>query len=230
MIKRIGIACLLLLIPAIGWANSSRENRDESTVFLGISPIGLHIPTLLTHPVGLGVYLGPNWMAGAEYGSFSATFDDGDSKATANYQNIGAYTRWFPGTNSFNLGLAVHRRTFKADAETAVDDPTYGSVDVTGSLKATATVGSLIVGNQWMMDFGLVLALDWVIVSGLISGKTDSKLNGTAVLPDGTVVDLDKLDPKTKRKSERDLSSLGDVVNQASAFPGLLVFTIGWAF
>jgi hypothetical protein len=218
------------LLPATLHAASSRDNRDDSLVFIGISPVGVHVPTLLTHPIGVGVYLGPNWMIGAEYGSTSADFDDDETEASATYSNLGAYVRLFPGTNSFNIGLAVHRRVFSGDGTTEVTDPDYGTVDVKASLDADATVGSLIIGNQWMMDFGLVLSVDWIVLSGLVSGKTDVSVKGTAVGPNGETIDVSQLDPETRRDAEKELTDLGSQINDVSAFPGVLVFTIGWAF
>jgi hypothetical protein len=223
-------ALLLLLVPTLSWAASSRDNRADSTVFLGISPVGVHAPTLLTHPIGIGVYLGPNWMIGAEYGQFSHDFDDDETEATADYSNAGAYVRWFPGTNSFNVGLAVHKRILDGEATTTVSDPTYGNVDLKGTLKADATVGSLILGNQWMMDFGLVIGLDWIVVSGLLADSSKAEVTGTGRDADGNTVDVSDLDADTRRDAEKEMIELGNTANEISAFPGILVLTIGWSF
>jgi hypothetical protein len=231
VIRRVAIATLWLVFPAILWANTSRENREDKRVFIGASPVGLHLPTLLTHPAGVGLYLGPDFLVGAEYGSISAAFDDGTIDASATYTNLGAYARWFPpGTNSVNVGAALHRRVLDANARVQVEDPLYGSLRVDGSLSADATVGSLILGNQWMMDYGLVIAVDWLVMSRLLSGSSSGNISGTVQLPTGQQIDVDQLDPDTREQAERDLAELGDLVNQVSAFPGALVLTVGWAF
>ena len=232
--KKLLITLVLLTISIPVWGASTRQNRGDSLIFVGISPVGLHIPTLVTMPVGLGVYLGKNFLIGAETGN--VTFDtdsdgsDGDSSAEGSYNNSGIYARWFPGTNSFNLGLALHKRIFSATATASSFDPTYGVVDVEASLDADATVGSVILGNQWMMDFGLVLAMDWIIVSGLIDSKVDSSFSGRVVTSSGQVISIEELDPETVADAERELNSIGEDINTISAFPGILVFTIGWAF
>jgi len=209
-------------------AASSQQNRGDSLVFVGISPFGLHIPTLATFPVTAGVYLGENIQIGGEYGTAEASYEENDEEAEATYTNAGGYVRWYPGTNSFNVMLAMHNRTFTADATATVTDQSTGQdAVVNADMTASATVGTLGLGNQWMFDYGLFLGFDWVVLSGLVSGSVSSDVDATGTLPNGTVVTLEN---DETREAEQDLEDLGNFLNQVSATPGLFVFTIGWAF
>ena len=69
MKKAIILLAGLLAFASAAIGATTRQNRADSLFFLGISPIGIHIPTLATHPVAVGIYLGESWLIGAEYGS-----------------------------------------------------------------------------------------------------------------------------------------------------------------
>jgi hypothetical protein len=255
----------LLLFAMIGWksakAATSEENRNERTVLLEWTPIGLHPSTLLVSPalggsgmVGLGVYLGKNWLIGVEYGANNYKFTSSstesntatvgtvtgtnttnvDIDATGNFTNMGASVRWFPGTNSFNVGLALNQRNWDVNLLGNVTDTVTGRDSVTGlrstamasvplnvKLQSEATVASLILGNQWMTDFGMVIGLDWVVLSAATSSSTKSSVNQDA---------YNLLSPSDKVTFDKSLKDAEDFLNLASGFPGLLVLSFGFAF
>ena len=224
------VLAILFLSAPLAQAADTRANRSDSFVFLGTSPVGIHIPTLIAPPVGLGIYLGDNWLFGVESGSVAGeSQDDAGSTASVSFENTGAYIRWFPGTNSFNYFAAVHQRKWEARASSTFSSFEAGfftTVRADAELTASATVGTLGIGNQWIMDFGLVLAADWLVLSGLISSESTAVVNAT-----GTVGGITQtLTPQQKRDAEKDMKEFGDFLNQVSALPGFLVFTIGLAF
>lgn len=214
----------LAVMAGSAWGAETRTNRADSTVFVGVTPIGLHIATLLTTPVGAGIYFGDNWLAGGEYGA--KTFDlsgDGEDEAELTFTNLGAYVRWFPNTNSFNVGAALHRRTSSGTGSVEVTDESTGqTADVEVEFDAEVLVGSLILGNQWIMDFGMVLSLDWVVLSGALSSSSSGTVK--------TRVDGQPVTTGEEKEAEEALEDLGDLTNLFMASSGLFVFTIGWAF
>lgn len=222
MRKAIVVATLLMCVPVLAWGASTRENRDDSLVFVGISPVGLHVPTLLTFPVGVGLYLGESWMIGVEYGSFEVDVEDDGDEADGTFDNAGAYVRWFPG-NSFYVTLAAHQRNWEANATVTVTEESTGTQrTLQARLETEATVATLGLGNQWMADFGLVFGVDWVLLSGLVDDSSVGSFD------EGELASL--TDPADREQAEQDLADLGDLLNDASGFPGVLVVTIGWAF
>ena len=233
MKKFSGLVLAILFFSApLAQAADTRANRSDSLIFLGISPVGLHIPTLIAPPVGLGIYLGDNWLFGVEGGSVvGESQDDEGSSATVSFENTGAYIRWFPGTNSFNYFAAVHKRTWEAQASStfvSTDSATglITTVRANAALTASATVGTLGIGNQWIMDFGLVLAADWLVLSSAISSESTAVVDAVGTVGGFTQT----LTAQQKKDAEKDLKEFGDFLNDVSAFPGFLVFTIGLAF
>ncbi|MCH7478490.1 MAG: hypothetical protein IIA14_10360, partial [SAR324 cluster bacterium] len=111
------VLAIVFLSASVAVAADTRANRSDSLIFLGISPFGIHIPTLFASPVGVGIYLGDNLLFGVESGSISGeSQDDKGSTGTASFDNTGAYIRLFPGTNSFNFFAAVHKREWDVQA------------------------------------------------------------------------------------------------------------------
>jgi hypothetical protein len=226
------VALLLTMgLSSSAWAASSRENRAEQTVYLEATD-GVHPATYLSGPVfGAGFYLGPDWQIGLEYGSntYSAKIanDQGktDSKIDATYVNYGAQVRWFPGTNSFNMGFALNQRNWDVKFKSAVT-PTGGGADipVSSELKANATVPAFILGNQWMMDFGMVIAIDWIVLSAPAASSTSYTIDAQ------TKAALNASSPSDLAKAQQQGSDAGKLLNQISGFPGILLFSIGWAF
>ena len=187
MRKCLALLALLLTtgVTTSVWAASSRDNREESTVYLEATD-GVHPATFLSGPVfGAGFYLGPDWQIGVEYGSntYSAKIpnDQGktDSKLDATFVNYGAQVRWFPGTNSFNLGFAVNQRNWDVKFKSAVTPtgapPGTPDIPITAKLKTEATVPAFILGNQWMMDFGMVISLDWIVLSAPAASSSPAR-------------------------------------------------------
>ncbi|PCI23672.1 MAG: hypothetical protein COB67_12460 [SAR324 cluster bacterium] len=195
-------------------AQESQKTRGEKTLFLGKTTFGLHIPTLLAPPAGLGIYLGDSVLLGVESGSISVDQDDGNTKSSAEFTNQGIYVRIFTG-NSFNFLLAVHQRNWKADATVT---KTSGSTTetATASLEAKAQVATLGIGNQWSWDWGLVFGIDWVLGSSLLNSSS------TSIVKTSTFVD--------DADATKELEEFGDFLNEVSAFPGVFNITIGLAF
>lgn len=221
------ILLLIVFVFTVGGAMgaSSQQNRGDSLILVGISPIGIHIPTFLTQPLTAGIYLGDNVLIGVEGGTFSFTSSDvdpdADERFDGDFSNFGVYMRWFPNTNSFNLLFAVHQRdwTVNFGKDFLLDDGvTVVSLDAT--LNTEATVATVGVGNQWMMDFGLVIGMDWLVLSGNISES--SSFNVTSNVSGLSESELSRYDS--------DIQEGADFLNDLSGFPGILILTLGWAF
>ncbi|MCZ6842026.1 MAG: hypothetical protein O7G32_04255 [SAR324 cluster bacterium] len=238
MKKTILFLALLALGSASAMALPTRQNRDDSLLMVGYSPIGLHIPTLLTMPVSVGLYLGTNWLVGAESGSFS--IDSGDVGADSGdtfegeFSNRGVFGRWFPGTNSFNFLLALHQRNWEIRFGTTISLDAGGSAPISATLTTEATVATLGIGNQWMMDFGMIVGVDWLVVSGLLMDDAALKVDAISILgveldPDAAVA-LGLISQADVDRANKEAQKAGDIINDISAFPGILVLTLGWAF
>lgn len=241
MKRTISLMAVLVLGASLAWGASSRSNRDDSLLYVGVAPLGVHLPTLATQPVAVGVYLGENWLVGAEYGSADLTVKDGkgefgpaeftvpdtedDWKLDGSYDNLGAFVRWFPGTNSFNITLAAHKREWTADLDFVYTRSDTGTpVPLSAGLTADSTVGTLGLGNQWMMDFGLVIGVDWVVASAPLGTSTSSRIDDSSLAAYGG------LPAAEKRQAEQEIEDAADTLNTVSALPGLFVLSLGWAF
>lgn len=216
------VAAALIMTGAVAFGASSQQNRDDRVLFIGGSPLGVDVPTLIAPPVGAGVYIGHSLLLGAEFGSRTVTQDNNGDKASATYSNTGAYARWFPGTNSFNLLFAVHRRAWDAKATVTIQNDLGIDEKVKSKLDAEATVATLGFGNQWMADFGLTWGFDWLLLSGVTGSSSKSQVLG--------FVNGASLSNTETQRAEKELKDLGTFLNKVSGFPGALVFTIGWSF
>lgn len=227
--KTIALAGVVFLgFLSLAQGAETRQNRDESLIFIGVSPLGLHLPTFATQPVGLGVYLGDSLLIGVEAGSTTQTYDEDGVEATATYSNSGAYVRWFTG-NSFNVFGALHERAWSADAETEIASTISGipvTIAAQATLDATATVATLGLGNQWIMDFGLVVGMDWLLGSGIIASSSAVSVEAQGEALGQTIT----LSDAEKAEAEADLQDTADALNAASGLPGLFVLTLGYAF
>ncbi|MCP4294016.1 MAG: hypothetical protein GY786_00210 [Proteobacteria bacterium] len=194
------------------YAAGSSGVRANKTVFLGVTPAGIHVPTIIAKPMGGGFYLGDSGLIGYETASASDNQDDGDSTSTVTFTNQGIYARWFTG-NSFNLLFAVHNRTFEADVTVVDPDTSYSA---TADLKAEATVGTIGIGNQWSFDWGLVIGADWAFASGLINSSSS--------------VDIRSHTYADPADATKELEKFAEFLNLLSASPGFVNLTLGFAF
>lgn len=224
IIKCVLLAAILIIGAGSARAESTEQNRDESLILVGIAPVGIHIPTLITHPVTVGIYLGESLLLGVEGGTFSFSDEDVDSDSDESYigdfTNIGAYARWFPGTNSFNVLLAVHNRQWSVTYDADFLPDSGPRIPLRSKLSTEATVATVGFGNQWIMDFGLVLAMDWVLLSGNVSESHTVEV----------ISDTGPLNASELARYDQDIQEAADFLNDLSGFPGIFVFSLGWAF
>ena len=218
--KHLFVLIVFLTATSMAWAATTSNNRQDSIVYLGISPVGIHIPTLATRPISLGVYLG-DFLVGAEYGKFSYNVTDNTSSASADFTNLGGYVRWFPG-NSFNVLLALHKRSWDARAKVSyTDTATTLTAQADAQLKADAQVVTVGIGHQWIMDFGLVIGMDWLVISSGLSTTSSGTINSAQ---------LATLQPSEKAQTEKELADLGEVLNKLSSVGGIAILSLGWSF
>ncbi|MDX2469615.1 MAG: hypothetical protein QNL04_03445 [SAR324 cluster bacterium] len=214
----------LLFLGNTALAADSRANRAERIGYIGISPIGIHIPTLLTNPAQVGFFLGDSLMIGVEKGeaAYESTDSDTNSTVTATYKNQGAWVRYFAG-NSFNFLFAYNTRVFQVDASVtetttySYSDGSSESVTATaeGSVTAEANVLTAGIGNQWNLG-GFVLGVDWLVGSSL------SSASNSYTIDTNTGIDT--------TQAEEDFDQIGKDLNDISALPGVLILTLGFSF
>ena len=98
---------------------------------------------------------------------------------------------------------------------TATNASTGGSAK--GNLSTSATRFTAGIGNHWTMDWGLEIGVDWLTGSTLLSSSVSASISESS----GTIDSTD-----TKNSMEE----LGKLVNTLSAFPGILIISIGFSF
>ena len=73
------------------------------------------------------------------------------------------------------------------------------------------------IGNEWTMDWGLQIGVDWLTGSALLSQSVSATMSDSS----GTI---DTNEAKTS------MENLGTLVNVLSSIPGIMVFRIGFSF
>ena len=222
--KKVALLTLAMLVAAgLAFGADSKTNRAGKTIGVTLPIFGIHAATLITPPIGIQYIHSDAWVFGGEFGAASATIDDGDNKAKVDFSNFGAMARWFPNTNSFNVGFAVNQRNFSGSATVDAEDPDTGTTArAQGDVEASATVAAILISNQWTFDFGMTITADWVVLSGAVASSTSSKVKSSV----GGVT----LTTAESADAEKNLEELGDVVNFIASAPGLFVISLGWSF
>jgi hypothetical protein len=134
--------------------------------------------------------------------------------------------------NSLNILLAAHQRSWTIDGGSTQHDATFNTdVNVRAKLDASATVGSIGIGNQWLTDFGLTIGFDWLVGSAVLASTSTAKFDGTAVNPlTGQVYTASQLDPATVAQAKADMNKAGKDLNIIAGLPGAFILTVGWSF
>jgi len=210
-------SCSVFTMSAL--AGDSAANRGNSTLFLGVQPVGVHVPTLIAPPLQLGYFVTGDFVVGLSSGSASVTQDEGNAKSSASFKDSGAWARYFLG-NSFNLLLGYDKRSWAADATVSETQyiPNYGyqTATATAGLTAEASVATLGLANHWTFDGGFTLGVDWVLGSSVLSSSSTTSITTNAGVNTTTL--------------DNDLSKLADTLNKISGLGGVTVLTLGWAF
>ena len=212
MKKTAVILFLTVFAASAVFGASSRQNRGDSFIFIGYTPVGLHLATLFSQPFSFGVILGETLEIGVEIGSWEDSDNDGDVTFSGEFNNKGVFMRWFPG-NSFYFSLSAHKREWTLTATSTLSTGTVALATVT----TTADVIGIGIGNQWMFDFGLYIGVDWVMLSGAASS-------------DKTVTISSTLTAAESAEARSDFEDAGDTLNDWSGLSGAVILTVGWAF
>jgi len=206
-------------------AADTSTNRSEKKGLVGIST-GVHVPTLITHPLTAGYYYKENILIGFEYGTASFEEKDDGDKFELDYVNMGVYMRYYLG-NSLNILGAIHQRSWEAKAtmyETYTECvPILGcsppvSGTITGTVTGSAMVATAGIANHWMMDYGLTIGFDWLVLSYPIS----TSVSGVSVDVNGASLPISVADSRAEE--------MGDTINKISSLPGALVLSLAWSF
>lgn len=189
---------------------TTRGNRRDSFLYVGISPFGIHIPTLLTAPISLGIFMGESLYVGGELGVWDINYTDSSDTSIGSYTNVGGVFRYFTG-NSFYFSTALHYRAWAVDV--SYD---YSGTTGYGHLEASSLVGSVGLGNQWITDIGFTFGIEYLVLSGALSSSVDA-----TVTDDGG---------GSAAEADAELISVGEFLNEVSAWSGFLIFSFGWSF
>ncbi len=136
----------ILLISSMGFTEENKkisgpyhmaQNREDSLLFIGISPIGLDTPTLLSPTVSCGFYLGNSILITGEYGqsepdislqrydtSTNRSDEVDEAEFDGTFINYGVQIRIFVA-NSFYFLFAYNKMIFEGTGEFTFnkDDP-----------------------------------------------------------------------------------------------------------
>ncbi len=206
-------------------AATSQENRQDSLVYVGLTPFGVHVPSILTRPLNVGVYLGSRFMVGAEYGKVQNSDyehaylekkyegeDAGEqTNVTGSFTNEGVYARLFTEESSLNLYLGYHVRTWEGEGTLTRD-----SGEAKGDMKFQARVGSIGIGNRWQFDSGLTIGIDWYVDSRILEQSLEYEITSNTGIPEDEV--------------KTEVEDFGNFLNAVSGLPGLCVVTFGLSF
>ncbi len=228
-LRFIVLSALFTITASSLFAVTSAENRDATTWFIGVSPVGVHPSTFLTRPYNFGLHLGSRLMIGVEYGSvrdsdYEHTYldkkhNDGNSSidepnVNGSFINEGAYIRLFSEGSSLNLFLAYNVRTWKGDGTLE-----KASGTITGEMEFITHVGSLGFGNMWQFDSGLTLSIDWYVDSRILEQSIKYNITSTG---SANATDIDD--------AKDDIEEFGEFLNAVAGFIGIGVITVGISF
>lgn len=94
------------------------------------------------------------------------------------------------------------------------------AVPLSAQLSTRATVLTVGFANQWILDKGLVVGVDWLVLSVNVSESHEFR-----VLPNTTNLSASELS-----RYDSDIQEGADLLNDLSGLPGILILTVGWAF
>ncbi|MDH4121835.1 MAG: hypothetical protein OEV94_09045 [Deltaproteobacteria bacterium] len=237
---------LLTLWAGAAWGRSDETNRMESHVLVLVSPLGFQASNLAVSPLLKGnitpvestggegnwkvgyVLQGGHWVVGLERGNsfFRITSPLTSDKASLSALNVGAFARYYMG-NSFYLNLMMNERTHTGDSTFSYTNTGTGVlVSSQGHFKAQAQSVSVGFGNQWIMDNGLILDMEWVVLSKAVGKRALSSIQTTGTY-NGVTTPLTAADLATL---EGYSATLTQTINHFAAQGGLFIFSAGWAF
>ena len=215
IIKSLTLIYIIFMSCSIIHAADSKSNRGEGIVSFGAS-FGLLYWGNLTSPITIAVP-GEEWTFGFEYGSRNFKTDSTSSgiksEGSFNITDMGLFARYYYG-NSFNSIFALNSMDSKM--EVFATNQSTGAT-ASGELSTSAIRFTAGIGNEWTLDWGLVIGADWLTGSTLLTQTVDASVNESS----GSIDTSD-----TKESSE----DLGKMINLLSAIPGIVVFRIGYSF
>jgi caspase domain-containing protein/pentapeptide repeat protein len=198
---------------------TSKDNRSDSFLFLGVTPFSYSIPESNFYPFQLGFYPGSGHLLGIEYGFINKDKSSETLSYNAELITRGVFYRLFPG-GSFNLLIALNQLSWIAES-TAYTKP-GSEMGYRVKDEETVNIGTFAIGNQWLLDSGVTIGCDWALISTRIG---DPKSSREITNLGGTETEL------ARAKSE--LGDLEDTVEKDILFSSrnhILSITMGYSF
>ena len=175
IIKSLTLIYIIFTCCSIIHAADSKSNRGEGIVSFGAS-FGLLYWGNLTSPITIAVP-GEEWTFGIEYGSRNFKTDSTNSgiksEGSFNITDMGLFARYYYG-NSFNSIFTLNSMDSKMEV-TSTNQSTGDTAS--GELSSSAIRFTAGIGNEWTLDWGLVIGADWLTGSTLWTQTVDASVN-----------------------------------------------------
>lgn len=194
---------------------NSKTYRSQKDFFIGtyMGPLSYSCNVI---PVNIGAYTGDSLLTGVEYQNNCASW--------RGYleSNLSVYVRWFPGNSFYFLTTFASGVYTKNDDELRTDDSDY--VFQVGR-HFEVFHGAIGIGNQWILDSGFVIGVDWVVAGSAISWSSSSKI--FTATKNGDPVPLTNIDLTS---AEEELAAEEKEYFDSTLLTNALKISIGWTF
>lgn len=203
MIVRLLFLIIFLSCSGSLAAEEWSQNRSERTYYASFGADAWASLDRYNHPLELGYFLQTELLGGVKYGASSGVQRSG---VAYDLNELGLWGRWFwLETVNFKAGLSHLNAQW-------TNDPSNS--DYSGQAQAVrAYVGA---GNQWHFGPGWFLSLDWALFNQVLSFSQSHSISSYGWLS------------ASELASEVDQDA--DTLKNLFSYPGLAVFSVGFAF
>lgn len=152
----------LVVEPPVDSSTRMARSLSQFTGNVHLSPFSSWLP--MKYGLSLGYILDPNWTIEGEYTrrTISAGFQSVDFGEIKDHR-YGIQSRWYPGSNSFNLILGLYKSEFTAELGDAVLNNVTG-VPSTTVIKFESMGPQLGLANKWQWQSGITFGVDWFVM------------------------------------------------------------------
>jgi len=195
-IQPLKAGCFPLWVLLIGsvfffYSDSLAVTRAESDVFIGTGPHSFATYHLfrIVPPVGIGFYTKGDGMYGVDGASSKAIFEYKGDKIDGVFTEYGFFRRsWIRGikgrTTPFHTIIGAYAQEIAGEATLTLPDSANNLTTTTGPIKVNFYYVVLGAGFQWVLDSGLTLGFDSLIINQkfakTVSFVPDTKTGGSA--------------------------------------------------
>ncbi len=148
--------------PAKDLPTQSLRGTSQYSINAHLSPFSTWLP--MKYGLSLGYILSPDWTVEAEFTkrSYSAKILDVDFGSIVD-QRYGIQARYYPGSNSFNWILGLHKSLFSFELGNSYLSHIPGSPSAT-MWKFESIGPQLGVSNRFQWSNGITFGVDWFVM------------------------------------------------------------------